>query len=159
MKRQQFLVTNSDFYVKKETCRKKQGKILEGNRVVFDHGLIAMLEGAWSAFSKCAGSYKNPRAEGTRSKAWLMLWGETMCKPEQMGVELQSKHRPHFSKEKQSDSLQPSCRDSRKAFPRATWYNLWPRGPLKFCSYHKTEAFSLIVFLRVMFKSYHMLLL
>lgn len=73
MKRQQFLVTNSDCYVKKETCRKKQGKILEGNRVVFDHGLIAMLEGACRAFSKCAGSYENSRAEGTWSKSWLML--------------------------------------------------------------------------------------
>lgn len=61
------------FTLKKKPTEKKQGKTFEGNRVVFDHGLIAMLEGACSAFSACAGSYENPRVGGTWSKEWLML--------------------------------------------------------------------------------------
>lgn len=145
-------MTNSDLYVKKETYRKKkQGKILEGNGAVFDHGLISMLGGAWSASSACAGSYENTLGRGDTEQSTADDLRGKIC--------LQSKQRPHFSKEKQRDSLQSSCRDSRKAFPRATWYNLWPGGPLKFCSYHKIESFFLIIFLWVMLESCHVLLL
>lgn len=149
-------MTNSDFYVKSESYRKKQGKILEGNGVVFDHGLISML---WRCllciFYMCWVLWK-PQGRGGREQS---MANALMCKPEQVGVEMQSKQRSHLSKERQRSSPQSSCRDSRKAFPRAMRYNLWPGGPLKFCSYHKMESFSLLIFLWVMFKSCHVLLL
>lgn len=45
---------------------------MEGNGVVFDHGLISMLE-VPAVHLLCAGSYENPGAEGTWSKARPML--------------------------------------------------------------------------------------
>lgn len=89
---------------------------MEGNGVVFDHGLISMLEGACSASSVCWVLWK-PWGRGDMEQSTADAWrGNLMCKPEQMSAEMQSKQRPHLPQEKQRDTLHSSCRNSKKAF-------------------------------------------
>lgn len=112
----------------------KQGKIIEEKVVSVDMYVGRCLRDIYCVPLPCAAvcdrSCAKPRAEGTHSKAlWAVLWGE--APNVQAGAAGEScKVSKDCSSPRKSrvTEPQPSCRDSRKAFPEVMWYNLLTRG-------------------------------